>query len=199
MLTDEEIKEISISDDGQKGQIHFARSIERAVLAKSLAQQERLHKEWSELWSPIDDAVRPLTPLGESVAARALELINMAKAMPIPKQEPLAEPLAEPLVYIRKSTREWIDTVKPFMSARFEMQFRADDALEEYCIPLYAEPQPAQAADIPDGYVLVPLEPSAEQQTAGAQAIRIDTTVINKLFTANRVYREMLSASPKPE
>jgi len=59
----------------------------------------------------------------------------------------------------------------------------------------YAAPVPA----IPDGCVAVPLEPSTEQQTAGAQAVRIDTTAINKLFTANRVYRDMIAAAPKPE
>jgi len=50
-----------------------------------------------------------------------------------------------------------------------------------------------------DGFVIVPIEPSTEQQTAGAQAVRIDTTAINKLFTANRVYRDMIAAAPKPE
>jgi regulator of replication initiation timing len=50
-----------------------------------------------------------------------------------------------------------------------------------------------------DGFVIVPIEPSTEQQTAGAQAVRIDTTAINKLFTANRVYRDMIAAAPKIE
>lgn len=47
-------------------------------------------------------------------------------------------------------------------------------------------------------FKLVPLEPADEQQVAGAQAIRIDTTVLNKMFTANRVYREMVAIASKP-
>lgn len=43
---------------------------------------------------------------------------------------------------------------------------------------------------------LVPVEPVDEQQLAGAQAIRMDTTPLNKMFTANRVYREMIAAAP---
>lgn len=43
---------------------------------------------------------------------------------------------------------------------------------------------------------LVPSEPQDEQQLAGAQAIRFDTTPINKIFTANRVYRDMVAAAP---
>lgn len=45
-------------------------------------------------------------------------------------------------------------------------------------------------------YKLVPVEPNDEQQLAGAQAIRIETTPINKMFTANRVYRDMIAAIP---
>jgi hypothetical protein len=43
---------------------------------------------------------------------------------------------------------------------------------------------------------LVPVEPVDEQQLAGAQAIRMDTTPLNKMFTANRVYRDMIAAAP---
>ncbi|EPF6612670.1 DUF550 domain-containing protein, partial [Klebsiella aerogenes] len=41
---------------------------------------------------------------------------------------------------------------------------------------------------IPDGYVMVPKEPTAEMQSAGASAIRIETTAINKLWTGNAVF-----------
>ncbi|CAI1110366.1 hypothetical protein [Serratia quinivorans] len=40
------------------------------------------------------------------------------------------------------------------------------------------------------------LEPTANMQAAGAAAIRFDTTAINKLFTANAVYRAMIEAAP---
>lgn len=59
---------------------------------------------------------------------------------------------------------------------------------------LSAAPRAVQAA-VPDGWKLVPMEPQDMQQVAGAQAIRFDTTVINKMWTANKVYREMVAAA----
>ncbi|WP_371329902.1 hypothetical protein [Klebsiella quasipneumoniae] len=50
---------------------------------------------------------------------------------------------------------------------------------------------------IPDGYVMVPKEPTAEMQSAGASAIRFDTTAVNKLWTGNTVFRAMLAAAPQ--
>lgn len=52
---------------------------------------------------------------------------------------------------------------------------------------------------LPEGYVLVPVEPTAEMQSAAAGAIRFDTTPINKLWTGNAVYRAMLAAAPQQE
>lgn len=52
---------------------------------------------------------------------------------------------------------------------------------------------------IPDGYALVPIEPTAEMQSAAAGVIRFDTTPINKLWTGNAVYRAMLAAAPQQE
>jgi hypothetical protein len=43
---------------------------------------QRVSQEWATIWSPIDDLVRPLTPLGESVSAKALELISKAVKTP---------------------------------------------------------------------------------------------------------------------
>ncbi|MEB7500022.1 hypothetical protein NGC23_07440 [Leclercia pneumoniae] len=50
---------------------------------------------------------------------------------------------------------------------------------------------------IPDGYALVPVEPTAEMQSAAASAIRFETTPINKLWTGNAVYKAMLAAVPQ--
>lgn len=52
---------------------------------------------------------------------------------------------------------------------------------------------------IPDGYALVPIEPTAEMQSAAAGVIRFDTTPINKLWTGNAVYRAMIAAAPQQE
>lgn len=145
MLTDEEKQEIidKYHTDKNYDLWDAFDAIERAVLAKSLAQQERLHKEWSELWNPIDDAVRPLTPLGESVAAKALELINMAKAMPIPKQEPVGK------MIVSKSKGSCIcydfSWIKSPETGKIMASYLSDGIYN-----CYAYPQPAQAAAIPE-------------------------------------------------
>ncbi|MGN1057219.1 MAG: hypothetical protein ACI4QS_10960 [Comamonas sp.] len=62
------------------------------------------------------------------------------------------------------------------------------------------EPSQLEAAQqgVPEGWALVPVEPQDAQQAAGATAIRFDTTLINKMWTANKVYREMVAAAPQP-
>lgn len=54
----------------------------------------------------------------------------------------------------------------------------------------------AQPVAVPDGWKLVPAEPNDAMQAAGAQAVRIDTTVINKIWTGNAVFRAMIAAAP---
>ncbi|EOW2321366.1 hypothetical protein ACNY98_002535 [Klebsiella variicola] len=58
-----------------------------------------------------------------------------------------------------------------------------------------AESRCGNSPVIPDGYVMVPKEPTAEMQSAGASAIRIETTALNKLWTGNAVFRAMLAAT----
>lgn len=60
----------------------------------------------------------------------------------------------------------------------------------------YTTPQKPAAAAIPEGWKLVPIEPNDAMQAAGAQAVRFGTTVINKIWTGNAVYRAMLAAAP---
>jgi hypothetical protein len=45
---------------------------------------------------------------------------------------------------------------------------------------------------LPEGW------PTDEMQVAGADAVRIETTPLNKIFTANRVFKAMLEAAPTP-
>ena len=49
-----------------------------------------------------------------------------------------------------------------------------------------------------DGWQRVPKEMNDAMQLAGAEAVRVDTTAINKLFIATRVYRAALAAAPVP-
>ncbi|HGW4085435.1 TPA: hypothetical protein ACNIDP_003283 [Klebsiella michiganensis] len=62
-----------------------------------------------------------------------------------------------------------------------------------------AESRCGNSPVIPDGYVMVPKEPTPEMQSAGASAIRIETTALNKLWTVNAVFRAMLAAAPQEE
>jgi len=61
-----------------------------------------------------------------------------------------------------------------------------------------AAPQEAETV-APDGWVLVPKEPTDAMQAAGPAAIRFDTTIINKMWTANAVYRAMIAAAPQEQ
>src|SRR5699024_100373 len=54
----------------------------------------------------------------------------------------------------------------------------------------------ANKMTVPEGWKLVPVDPTPEMQAAGGQAVRIDTTSINKLWTGNKVYAAMLAAAP---
>ena len=46
------------------------------VACETIGQLKRANKEWETLWKPIDDLVRPLTPLGESVGDKVVKLIS---------------------------------------------------------------------------------------------------------------------------
>lgn len=65
--------------------------------------------------------------------------------------------------------------------------------------PQIAEYEKIMQQAIPDGYALVPAEPTAEMQSAAASAIRFETTPINKLWTGNAVYKAMVAAAPQQE
>ncbi|ASV21257.1 hypothetical protein [Klebsiella quasivariicola] len=73
----------------------------------------------------------------------------------------------------------------------------AEEALIEVVNRRAAMLQAGNSPVIPDGYVMVPKEPTSEMQSAGASAIRIETTAVNKLWTGNAVYRAMLAAVPQ--
>lgn len=49
-----------------------------------------------------------------------------------------------------------------------------------------------------EGWQVVPKEPDSNMQIKGGCAVRIDTTDINRLWTANSAYKAMLQAAPKP-
>jgi len=171
--------------DERTKMLWFGRFIERAVLAKASQQDPVAHAEYQGCLSGVN--VRML-------ASAPKEFTGYLYAHPAPPQ---AVPKQEPYVWL------WVHANGKCAGSVFGSE---QDAIDSWAImsnggravAAYIA-QPPQSAAIPEGYALVPLEPSTEQQTAGAQAVRIDTTAINKLFTANRVYREMIAAAPKQE
>lgn len=70
-----EIRDIAIVfKDTQNLREHIA-----GVLRPLLLEQVRLkqaNKEWETLWKPIDELVRPVTPLGESVGDMTVYLLK---------------------------------------------------------------------------------------------------------------------------
>lgn len=52
------------------------------------------------------------------------------------------------------------------------------------------------AGDMRGDFALVPLKPDDAMQAAGAQAVRMDTTVLNRIWTANAVFKAMVAAAP---
>ena len=68
-------------------------------------------------------------------------------------------------------------------------------AVAEQLVALQSQTAPA----VPEGWRLVPVEPTGEMQVSGAKAIRFNTTGINKLWTGGRVYDAMLAAAPQPD
>ncbi|MDR8087836.1 Lar family restriction alleviation protein [Burkholderia gladioli] len=57
-----------------------------------------------------------------------------------------------------------------------------------------ASPAPAISESEDAELIPMPAEPDDAMQLAGAQAIRFETTPINKIWTANAVYRAMVAA-----
>lgn len=61
---------------------------------------------------------------------------------------------------------------------------------------LAATHAPAMAVtQVPEGFALVPTKPNDAMQLAGAEAVRVDTTALNRIWTANAVFRAMVAAA----
>jgi hypothetical protein len=155
------------------------------------------------LGTALEDASEPV--IAPSVDAIATELWKAADACGFEQFREVArtaiaaggaqEPVAEIFVWFagndgaertgERFIRAWTDD-----PARVE-GLRNAIGLE----PTRFAPLPRVAATVPEGFALVPLKPNDAMQAAGAQAVRIDTTVLNRMWTANRVFRAMVEAA----
>ena len=60
-----------------------------------------------------------------------------------------------------------------------------------------ADLRAALSQQVPDGWQIVPKEPTAEMQAAGTTACTFEATLLNRMFVTNRSYRAMLAAAPQ--
>lgn len=113
----------------------------------------------------------------------------------IPQNIPVNTPCKEAPEHI------WLQTagVWPENGELSELTWCRNNQHEDDTLYVRADVVTGNSKVIPDDWVMVPVEPTAEMQSAAAGAIRFDTTPINKLWTGNAVYRAMLAAAPQQE
>lgn len=113
------------------------------------------------------------------------------------------EPLTCPQCRIPKTLNPHPDAGKPDLVAGYLyecipclVKTRASWAARALKVERELEGRAPAEAGAPSGWKLVPIEPTDEMQAAAAQAIRFDTTLINKLWTGNAVLRAGIAAAP---
>jgi hypothetical protein len=87
---------------------------------------------------------------------------------------------------------------EPILDAIAELKTERDKWVDANFSASASSPTPSaqeEAVRVPEGCPLVPLKPNDAMQAAGAQAVRIDTTVLNRMWTANRVFQAMVEAA----
>lgn len=87
--------------------------LEKSLRAR-IADLERINEEWERLFLPIDALVRPLTPLGESVIGKALEIIkrqvdqtDSAAVEPYAYEYWFKDPYSDDIVIIQTRNKEF--------------------------------------------------------------------------------------------
>ncbi|MGR7336029.1 hypothetical protein ACU6ZE_06900 [Klebsiella aerogenes] len=153
-----------------------------AVISALAGHNDDVHPDDStkmcRLWDALNDD--DATPEVVLVMAKELQERRKADSEPAP-------------VVPEKCPAE----IRDLISSHSDALFNDDDAQEIWNACRAAMLQTGNSPVIPDGYVMVPKEPTAEMQSAGASAIRIETTALNKLWTGNAVFRAMLAAAPQ--
>lgn len=143
-------------------------------------------------------------PIGGESSFNTAHLYQLAREIELMAEAPLyrhAQPA--PIVLKDHQIRELVNQLRDIaIKYHAAGQLREQIARAVRSSMLQAEPvttvnKLGNSPVIPDGYVMVPKEPTAEMQSAGASAIRIETTAINKLWTGNAVFRAMLAAAPQ--
>lgn len=162
--------------------------------------------EWADMQFLLWDAQRRAGITDEQITQAMIEklAVNKQREWPEPKDgEPRLHIKAQPAAVVPE---EMPSNLRGLIEAHTDRLFDDDDAQEIWnaCRAAMLQSEPVTTANklgnspvIPDGYVMVPKVPTAEMQSAGASAIRIETTALNKLWTGNAVFRAMLAAAPQ--
>lgn len=150
------------------------RDLCRTALAQAerIAELEQRSEAAEALNTHLDLAVRKAEGASEAIRRRAEAAeAELARRDAVP---PVAWTDEEELRSVERDGSGGLFSVNPI----------TPNADHRRVIKLYTDAQRA----------VLPPEPNAEMQAAGAAAIRFDTTVVNKLFTANAVWRAMVAA-----
>lgn len=141
--------------------------------------------------------------LGEAMERTVGNVVALYAAHPAPVSVPdEVDPMTCHLDGVTETYAEGWNACRDAMlqgaeNAESRCSIQAAPALDSS--PKIAESRCSNSSVVPDGYVLVPVEPTSEMQSAAAGAIRFNTTPINKLWTGNAVYKAMIAAAPQKE
>lgn len=116
-------------------------------------------------------------------------------AAPVQAQEPVPKAAQQNGGLVRAALVDLLGLERHAMAIAMSFEVQSDYRAR-FARARQALAAPVQPVAVPDGWKLVPSEPNDAMQAAGAQAVRIDTTVINKIWTGNAVFRAMIAASP---
>lgn len=144
-----------------------------------------------DVFRVLADAGRALAVAPTQSAAAPQVVADERGLPPLPEMASAAD-----LAHVTQTPEDWDDD---YRSTWQKLQVEAHNKRQwrKYALELRVlAAAPVQPVAVPDGWKLVPSEPNDAMQAAGAQAVRIDTTVINKIWTGNAVFRAMIAASP---
>lgn len=168
-------------------------------LAHGLDKHEAGETELARIWTKVEAirAKQAAKPTGSALPMAWANPAALARvAIPELKLYP-AEPNA-----LRNSIAEldaWLDSSDALDEIENQQSFGESIMLVVHELKrlqaLAAEPAPAQPVAVPDGWVLVPREPTQEMVTAGADAAERNFT---RRTRAPATFKAMLSAAPLP-
>lgn len=197
MLSDEEIQDIrnraKLNSNRQIDPMSFARDIERAVLAKAqvpdaIALLQRVAGSSTE--SIGNESSKMLFNGSQWHAGYVID--EIVEASPAHKQEPVGDRVTV------QDVREIIEGYlggKPKSKEHDEISYWLEHENGLAILQkINTNNAPPQAAAIPEGWQLVPVEPTGVMKDAGNNNVPLS---VKYLHPAAEVYRAMLSAAPK--